>query len=339
MSPDPFANVPEPTFDAVREAQARLAGRVHRTAVVRSRSFNGLVGADVVFKCESLQRGGSFKIRGALNAVLSLDPATAAGGIVAHSSGNHGAAVALAARERGVPAHIVVPHNSARTKIAAAERYGAKVSFCEPTMAAREAMVQEVLARHGGAFVHPFDNPRVIAGQGTATLELLEEHRGLEVVMAPVSGGGLLSGTALAAHGVDPAIRVVGAEPRAADDAARSLASGRIEGNVTTDTIADGLRATIAARTFRLLREHVDAIATVTEDEIITAMRTFADIFKLIIEPSSAVPVAALLTGRVPAAKGRRVGVIISGGNVDLDVLPWRPHATSSPSAATSSRG
>jgi threonine dehydratase len=325
MAADPFADVPEPSFDAVREAQARLGSRVHRTPVVQSRSFNSLAGADVLFKCESLQRGGSFKIRGALNAVLSLDAATAAGGIVAHSSGNHGAAVALAARERGVPAHIVVPHNSARTKVAAAERYGAKVSFCEPTMAAREGMVQEILARNGGAFVHPFDNKRVIAGQGTATLELLQDYPDIEIVMTPVSGGGLLSGTALAAHGVNRAIRVIGAEPRAADDAARSLASGRIEGNATTDTIADGLRATISPRTFALLREHVDAIATVTEDEIIAAMRTFADIFKLLIEPSSAVTVAALLNGRVPGAQGRRVGVIVTGGNVDLDVLPWRP--------------
>src|SRR5262245_22377632 len=328
MAADPFADVPEPSFDAVREAQARLGSRVHRTPVMQSRSFNSLAGADVLFKCESLQRGGSFKIRGALNAVLSLDAATAAGGIVAHSSGNHGAAVALAARERGVPAHIVVPHNSARTKVASIERYGAQVSFCEPTMAARDGMVQEILARNGGAFVHPFDNKRVIAGQGTATLELLQDYPGIEIVMAPVSGGGLLSGTALAAHGIDPAIRVIGAEPRAADDAARSLASGRIEGNATTDTIADGLRAAIAPRTFALLREHVDAIATVTEDEIIAAMRTFADIFKLIIEPSSAVTVAALLNGRVPGAQGRRIGVIVSGGNVDLDVLPWRPATT-----------
>jgi threonine dehydratase len=325
MAADPFVDVPEPSFDAVREAQARLGSRVHRTPVVQSRSFNSLAGAEVLFKCESLQRGGSFKIRGALNAVLSLDAATAAGGIVAHSSGNHGAAVALAARERGVPAHIVVPHNSARTKVAAAERYGAKVSFCEPTMAAREGMVQEILARSGGAFVHPFDNKRVIAGQGTATLELLQDHPDVGIVMAPVSGGGLLSGTALAAHGINPAIRVVGAEPRAADDAARARASGRVGGNTTTDTIADGLRATISARTFALLREHVDAIATVTEDEIIAAMRTFADIFKLIIEPSSAVTVAALLNGRVPGAQGRRIGVIVTGGNVDLDVLPWRP--------------
>jgi threonine dehydratase len=293
--------------------------------VVTSRTFNALVGAEVVFKCENLQRGGSFKIRGALNAVLSLDDATAARGIVAHSSGNHGAAVALAARERGVPAHIVVPHNSARTKVESAQRYGARVSFCEPPMAAREAMVREILARDGGAFVHPFDNPRVMAGQGTATLELLQQHPDVEIVVAPVSGGGLLSGTSLAAHGVNKSIRVVGAEPRAADDAARSLASGRLETNATADTIADGLRAAICARTFAVLREHVAAIATVTEDEIITAMRTFADIFKLIIEPSSAVSVAALLNGRVPQAQGRRIGVILSGGNVDLDVLPWRP--------------
>jgi threonine dehydratase len=329
MSAAAGANAPEPSFASIREAQARLGGRVHCTPVMTSRTFDALVGAEVRFKCENLQRGGSFKIRGALNAVLSLDDATAAGGIVAHSSGNHGAAVALAARERGVPAHIVVPHNSARTKVASAQRYGAKVSFCEPTMAAREAMVREILARNGGAFVHPFDNPHVIAGQGTATLELLQQHPDIEIVVAPISGGGLLSGTSLAAHGVSRAIRVVGAEPRAVDDAARSLASGRIESNVSVDTIADGLRAGICARTFAVLREHVAAIATVSEDEIIAAMRTFADIFKLIIEPSSAVTVAALLTGRVPDAQGRRIGVIVSGGNVDLDVLPWRPPAHS----------
>lgn len=319
------SNTPEVSFDSVREAQARLGTRVHQTPVVTSSSFNALVSADVYFKCESLQRGGAFKARGALNAVLSLDDAIAARGVVAHSSGNHGAAVALAARERGVRADIVVPRNSAKAKIAAAERYGARMSFCEPTMAAREAMAQEIVDRTGGALVHPFDNPHVIAGQGTATLELLQQHPGIEVVMAPISGGGLISGTSLAAHGVNPAIRVVGAEPRLADDAARSLASGRIEVNTGGETIADGLRATLSPRTLGLIREHVESIATVSEEEIITAMRTFADIFKLIIEPSSAVPVAALLYGRVPNTAGRRIGVIISGGNVDLDVLRWRP--------------
>lgn len=318
------ASNPEVSFDSICEAHARIASRVHLTPVVTSRTFNALVNAEVYFKCESLQRGGAFKARGALNAVFSLDEAVAARGIVAHSSGNHGAAVALAAREREVHADIVVPRNSAKAKIAAAERYGATMHFCEPTMAAREAMAQEIVDRTGGVLVHPFDNPYVIAGQGTAALELLQKHSDIEVVMAPISGGGLICGTALAAHGVNPAIRVVGAEPRLADDAARSLASGRIETNSGGDTIADGLRATLSARTFALIREHLDSIATVSEDEIITAMRTFADIFKLIIEPSSAVPVAALLYGRVPQAKGRRTGVIISGGNVDLDVLPWR---------------
>lgn len=313
------------SFDSVREAKSRLGSRIHLTPVVTSRTFDALVDASVYFKCENLQRGGAFKMRGALNAVLSIDDAVVVRGIVAHSSGNHGAAVALAARERGVRADIVVPRNSSKAKIAAAERYGAKVSFCEPTIAAREAMAQEIVNRTGGTLVHPFDNPYVIAGQGTATLELLQKHPDIEVALAPVSGGGLISGTALAAHGINPAIRVIGAEPALADDAARSLASGRIEANTGGETIADGLRATLSARTFALIREHVESIATVTEAEIITAMRAFADIFKLIIEPSSAVPVAALLYGRVPQVKGRRVGVIISGGNVDLDVLPWRP--------------
>lgn len=311
-----------PEFADIRAAAERLRGRVHRTAVHHARSFDALVGAEVFFKCENLQRAGSFKVRGAMNAVFSLDDETARRGIVTHSSGNHAAAVALAARERGVAAHIVVGHNTARAKVEAVRTYGGRLTFCEPVLAAREAEANRLLAETGGTLVHPFDDPRVIAGQGTATLELLDDTPGIDLVLAPVSGGGLLSGTAIAAHGISPAITVYGCEPALADDAARSFASGRLEKNTSLATIADGLRASMSERTFGILRAHAAGIVTVSEDEIVRAMRLFWEIFKLVIEPSCAVPVAALLAGRVPVA-GRRVGVIITGGNVDLDALPW----------------
>lgn len=314
----------ELSYQSILEAQARLRGRVHRTPVVTSRHFNALVRAEVWFKCENLQRCGAFKARGAMNAVFSLDDATAARGVVTHSSGNHAAAVALAASERGVPAYIVVPHDTARPKVAAVERAGGRLTFCEPTMAAREAAAARLLEDSGGTLIHPFDNPWVIAGQGTAALELLEERPQLELVMAPVSGGGLLSGSALAAHGINPHLTVLGAEPATMDDAAQSLAAGTLlENSAGATTLADGLRANLSPRTFALLRAHVAQIATVSEAEIVEAMRLFWEIFKLVIEPSSAVPVAALLARRTSLTAGRRVGVIITGGNVDLDALPW----------------
>lgn len=311
-----------PDFSDILAAADRLRGKVHRTAAHGSRVFNALVGAEVIFKCENLQRAGSFKVRGAMNAVFSLDNETARRGIVTHSSGNHAAAVALAALERGVEAHIVVGHNTARAKVEAVRTYGGKLTFCEPTLMAREAEANRLLALTGGTLVHPFDDPRVIAGQGTAALELLSDHPGIDLVLAPISGGGLLSGTSIATHGISRSIQVYGCEPALADDAARSLASGRLEKNTSMATIADGLRASMSERTFGIVREHVVGIATVSEEEIVRAMRLFWEIFKLVIEPSCAVPVAALLAGRVPV-KGRRVGVIITGGNVDLDALPW----------------
>lgn len=319
----------EPSFNAICEAQGRIGPRVHRTPVHTARSFNELAGSQVFFKCENFQRGGAFKARGAMNAVFSLDDSTAAKGVVTHSSGNHGTALALAARERGIPAHIVVPKGAVRAKVAAIERHGGRITFCEPTMASRQARVEELMAATGGTLIHPFDDPRVIAGQGTAVLELLHDFPKLDVVMAPIGGGGLIGGSGVAAHGINPSIEIIGAEPAAADDAARSHASGRIEANGTADTIADGLRATLSPLTLALLRAHVAQIATVSESEIAKAMRLFWEIFKLVIEPSSAVPVAALLERRVPAAAGRRVGVVISGGNVDLDALPWKcPHGS-----------
>ncbi len=314
-----------PTFDDVQAAAVRLRGRVHRTPVLRSSTFDSLCGSEVWLKCENLQRGGAFKARGAFNAVFSLSDAQARGGVVTHSSGNHGAAVALAARERGVRADIVVPRETPSIKVAAIKRYGATLHVCEPTLADREARAMALLQETGGTLVHPFDDPWVIAGQGTAALELLEEAGPVDALLAPVSGGGLLSGTALAAAGFGGPIDVFGAEPSAADDAARSLSAGRLISEGNGFTIADGLRATLSPRTFTLLQRHVIGIATVSEAEIVSAMRLAWEVLKLVIEPSCAVPLAVLLSGREPRLRGRRVGVIISGGNVDLDRLPWAP--------------
>lgn len=312
-----------PQFSDVQAAAVRLRGRVHRTPVMRSATFDSLCGSPVWFKCENLQRAGAFKARGAFNAVFSLTDEQARGGIVTHSSGNHGAAVALAARERGVRADIVAPRGTAAIKCAAIQRYGATLHLCEPTLAAREALAATLLRERGGTLVHPFDDPLVIAGQGTAALELLEEAGPLDALLAPVSGGGLLSGTALAAAGYGGATEVFGAEPSSVDDAARSLRAGRLISDGNGSTIADGLRATLSPRTFTLLQRHVAAIPTVSEEEIIDAMRLAWEVLKLVIEPSCAVPLAVLLAGREPRLRNRRVGVIITGGNVDLDRLPW----------------
>ena len=316
-----------PDFADVRAAATRLAPLVVRTPVLRNPALDALLGAELHFKCENLQRGGAFKYRGACNAIFSLDPATAARGIVTQSSGNHGTAVALAARARGVEAHVVVPRNAPAIKLAQIREAGARVILCEPSMAARDGECVRVLAETGGTLVHPFDNAHVIAGQGTATLELLEDVPDLDVVIAPVSGGGLLSGTTLAARGVNPSITVLGAEPAQASDAFESLRQQRRITDMTPNTICDGLRAHLGERAFSILsREHI-GILLAAERDIIAAMRLSWDRLKIVIEPSCAVPLAALLATRERWA-GRRIGVIISGGNVDLDQLPWQgtPH-------------
>lgn len=316
-----------PTIDDVRGASDRLVGRVHRTPVLRSSELDRRLGASVFFKCENFQRVGAFKARGAMNAVFSLSDEVAARGVVAHSSGNHAAAVALAARERGVAAHIAVPRDTAKIKVEAVLRYGGKLYFTEPTMAAREARAAELLAETGGTLVHPFSDPRVIAGQGTAAWELHQEVPGLDLVMAPVSGGGLLSGTALATKALAPKAQVWGGEPANADDAARSFAAGVLISSGNRWTVADGLRAALSPLTFSLLRDLDVRIATASEAEIVAAMRYVWDVMKIVIEPSCAVPLAALLSGAVPDVSGKRIGVILSGGNVDLDALPWQPKA------------
>jgi threonine dehydratase len=309
-----------PEFADVVAAAARLGPHIVRTPVVRSAAFDARVGREVFFKCENLQTGGAFKYRGAMNVLLQLDPRRTPV-VVTHSSGNHGNALALAARARGMRATVVIPRDSAKSKIAAIQSTGARIELCEPGLAAREQRLAEILASEPGEVVHPFDDNRIIAGQGTAALELLAEVPGLDVISTPVGGGGLITGTALAAKAMSPGIRVVGAEPEQADDAFQSFRSGERREVRKPDTIADGLRGFIGVRNFALLRSHVDDVVTVAEAEIVAAMRIVLDDLKLLIEPSSAVPVAAALAGRLGA--GRRVGVVLSGGNVDLGLCTF----------------
>jgi len=276
-----------------------------------------------MLKCENLQKVGAFKFRGATNAVYALSESEAARGVATHSSGNHAQALALAARLRGIPAYIVMPDNAPAVKKAAVNGYGGRISYCVPNQEVREKTLNRILSETGAVMVHPYNNPLVIAGQGTAALELLEEHPDLDVLIAPVGGGGLLSGTALAATGISPGIRVIGAEPEMADDAYRSLQAGKIMPSINPQTIADGLLTSLGDLTFPIIRDQVEQIVTVSEKAIIEGMRLIWERTKLIIEPSSAVPIGLLLEKKIDLS-GLRVGVIISGGNVDLERLPWQ---------------
>ena len=309
-----------PDFAAIERAAQRIEGLTRRTPILTSAYFNRQTGAELFFKCENFQRVGAFKFRGACNAIGALSAEQGRRGIVTHSSGNHGQAVALAARLKGYPAIVVMPANAARVKIGAVREYGAEIVFCEPTTPARAAAVERVLAERGGVFIPPYDHPDVIAGQGTAALELMRDVPDLDIVIAPVGGGGLISGTAIAAKHLRPECRVIAAEPANADDAARSFRSGKIEPVATTTTIADGLRSSLGELTFAVICRHVDDVVTVSEEAIIDAMRQVWERMKIIIEPSCAVPLAAILEGAVDAA-GQRVGIIITGGNVDLGAL------------------
>jgi threonine dehydratase len=311
---------PIPTLEHVRAAASRIAPYAHRTPVLTSRSLDERAGARLFFKCENLQKVGAFKFRGACNTVMSLSEDEARRGVATHSSGNHAAALSLAARIRGIPAYIVMPKGSPAVKQAAVEGYGGRITWCEPTLAARESTLREVVAETGATFVHPYDDPRVIAGQGTAALELIEEVTDLDSVVTPVGGGGLLSGTAVAVTSSSSA-RVFGVEPEAADDARRSLLEGRIVPSEDPKTIADGLRTSLGELGFAIAREKVSGIVAVSEEAIVLAMRMVWERMKIIIEPSSAVPVAAVLGGLIA---GKRIGVILSGGNVDLGKLPWK---------------
>ncbi|HOX46610.1 MAG TPA: threonine/serine dehydratase [Myxococcota bacterium] len=310
-----------PAPEDVRQAAERLRGLVRRTPVLTSRTLDGWAGCQVFLKCENFQSVGAFKFRGATNAVRSLTDAQARRGVATHSSGNHAAALALAARQRGVPAYVVMPDNAPPVKRAAVAGYGATIQGCAPTLPAREAGLREVVERTGAEVVHPYDDARVIAGQGTAALELCEEAGPLDAVLVPVGGGGLASGTCLAAALAAPGTRVFGVEPALADDAARSLETGVLQPPRPPITVADGLRTALSERTFAILRARLAGMRTVSEQDIVGAMRRVWERLKILIEPSSAVPVAALLAE--PGAFGKRVGVILSGGNVDLDHLPW----------------
>ena len=309
--------------ETIRAAHERIRPHIHRTPVLSSPALDAAVGAQLFFKCENLQKVAAFKARGACNAVLSLSAEEAAHGVVTHSSGNHGAALAWAARSRDIPAWIVMPSNAAQVKLDAVRGFGGTIRFCEPTVAAREAACAAVEAETGATLVHPYNDWSVIAGQGTAALELLEDEPELDAVITPVGGGGLLSGTAIAAKGLRPSIKVYGAEPAGADDAYRSLRAGRIIPQTDPHTIADGLRSSLGDKTFAVLSSTVDQIETASEEAIVRAMRLLWDKLKMIVEPSSAVPLAMLLERKLSLDK-LRVGVILSGGNVDLDRLPWQ---------------
>lgn len=317
---DPLA---PPAWRDVIEARQRIAPHVHRTPVMTSRHMDALSGARLFFKCENFQRTGAFKARGAANAVFSLDDRRAAAGVATHSSGNHGQAIAYAAGRRGIPATVVVPANASEAKKAAIRGYGARLVECEPGIPAREATLAAVVAETGAEPVHPFNDARVIAGQASAAAELVEEVEDLDIVLAPISGGGLISGTCLAAEALGGGrIRVVAAEPANADDAYRSLRSGTLVTEDAPQTIADGLRASMKELTWQIVSRQVDDVVLASEEEIIAAMRLTWQRMKIVIEPSSAVALAAILAN-APRFAGKRVGVIVSGGNVDLDRLPW----------------
>lgn len=312
-----------PTFKDVQEAYLKIRKKVHRTPVLSSQKVNERAGGELFFKCENFQKVGAFKFRGATHAVGELSDAQAKNGVATHSSGNHAQAVALAAKLRGIPAHIVMPENAPAVKVNAVRDYGAQITFCNPTQEARESTLENVVEKTGASFIHPYDNPHIIMGQGSAAIELLEEKSNLDIILTPVGGGGLMSGTAIAASGLSPQTQVIGTEPEVANDAYLSFQSGKLHPVQSTDTIADGLRTSLSELTFACIREHVDEIVTVTEDEIIEAMRFIWERMKIIIEPSCAVPVAAVFNGKVEV-KGKKVGIIITGGNIDLDHLPWQ---------------
>ncbi|MBP6210372.1 MAG: pyridoxal-phosphate dependent enzyme [Anaerolineales bacterium] len=312
-----------PTLSDIQQARERIKPYAHRTPVLTNESLNQQVDAQVYLKCENLQKVGAFKFRGACNAVYSLTDEEAVHGVVTHSSGNHAQALALAAKMRGIPAYIVMPSNAPQVKKDAVAGYGGQITFCEPTLAARESTMEGIRQKTGATVVHPYDNEKVIAGQGTAALELLEDVPDLDVIITPVGGGGLLSGTSIAATGIKKGIRVIAGEPEKADDAFRSLQAGRIIPSENPKTIADGLLTSLGNLTFPIIQQNVEQIVTVSEEGIIATMKFVWERAKIIIEPSSAVAIGVLWENKINL-HGLKVGVIISGGNVDLNKLPWQ---------------
>lgn len=311
-----------PDYNDVLEASRLITPYLNHTPVITSRQMNAMAGGELYFKCENFQKVGAFKFRGATNAIMNLSEEERSHGVVTHSSGNHAAALAHAAVSRGVKAYIVMPETSPEVKKRAVSGYGAEITFCKPTLEARESTATEIMNRTGATLVHPYDNFFVIAGQGTAALELLNHWPDLDIIIAPVGGGGLLSGTSLAARGKSSNIKIYGAEPVQADDAYRSLKAGKIIPSVNPQTIADGLKTSLCDRTFRILSRNVNDILTVTEKSIIEAMLLIWERLKIVVEPSSATVLAAVLSNRELFA-GKKTGLIISGGNVDLKKLPF----------------
>lgn len=307
----------EPTLNDIRQASARIRPHAHWTPVIRCRTLDEMTGVSLFFKCENLQKVGAFKFRGSCNAVLSLSEEEASRGVATHSSGNHAQALALAARMRGIHATIVMPSNAPEVKRAAVAGYGGEIVLCEPNLQAREETLAAVVGNSGAVVIHPYNNYAVIAGQGTASLELLEEVPALDAILVPVGGGGLLSGTLIAGKGISPGIKIFAVEPEGADDAYRSWKAGEIIPMVGPKTVADGLLTSLGDKTFPIIKRLVDEIVTVSDESILKAMKLIWERAKLVVEPSGAVPLAALLEGRLNLA-GKKAGVILSGGNVDF---------------------
>ncbi len=319
-------NVPAPGATEILAAAGRIAPYINHTPVFTSTRLNRLLGGEIYFKCENFQKVGAFKARGAMNAILSLSPEDLACGVATHSSGNHAQALSWAASLKKTKAYIVMPSNSSKVKAEAVKGYRGIITYCEPTLEARESTLADVRARTGAVEVHPYNNLNIIAGQATATLELLEEIKDIDIIMAPVGGGGLLSGTALAVHHFHPHAIVIAAEPAQADDAYQSFKQKAFVPSIHPDTIADGLRTSLGSLTFPIILNHVSEIVTVSEAGIVRAMRYLWERLKIMAEPSSAVPLAAIMEGKLNVT-GKRIGIIISGGNADIDHLPWTSHA------------
>lgn len=312
------------SLDDVRAAAKRIEGKAHRTPVATCSKLDAMAGRQLFFKCENLQKVGAFKFRGACNAVMQLSEVDAANGVVTHSSGNHAQALALAARMREIDAHIVMPENSSPVKFRAVEGYGARIIRCESKLIARETTADQVIVETGGKLIHAYDHPDIMAGQGTVSLELLEQTTKLDALVIPVGGGGLLSGNCIAAKAINPSIRIFAAEPAGADDCAQSMASGQLVPQTSPNTIADGLLTSLGELTWPIIRDHVERVIVADDDAVIAAMRLAWERAKLLIEPSSAVAVAAALSDEFKSVEGiERVGVVLSGGNVNLDALPW----------------
>lgn len=315
-------NQKTPQYEDILSAHQRIKNYIHQTPVLQSGGINKILGCDLFFKCENFQKVGAFKFRGACNAVFSLSDDQAKNGVATHSSGNHAAALALAAKLRGIKAYVVMPETSSKIKIIAVTGYGAEITYCKPTLEARESTLDKVVKETNTQFIHPYDNFQVICGQGTASKEFLEEIPDLDYVVTPVGGGGLLSGTAITVRALSPNTKIIAAEPKNADDAWRSFKSGKLVPSINPDTIADGLLTSLSPLTFKIIREKVDDIITVREDTIIRAMRMIWERMKIIIEPSSAVTLAIVIENP-DQFKRKRVGLILTGGNVDLENLPF----------------